>query len=474
MKMNRQNTYNSIKLLSRFKISVLAILTVLTIFSCKSSDTGENAEPGGKTTVKVNISAMSFDDVSDANDSGKKASTNNNQRKDEIQRSTISFNKDYDLVAELKAESPSSRIKSSSLPKASGTKAGVVTDIMLAGVRYKMVVFDANGNYITEQDYIRGQENTVTDLVLDGGKPYNFVVYSVNSTTELPAIIFDNNSVKTLSTASLSINGNMDFTYAQQTKTLLAGQNNQVDVILKHKLSQITTTIDASSSGYNITAISSTLDSHYPTASVSLVNGDIIPGGQQGNIAVNFPNLDASKIVSAPTLINANTNNGSYTIQSITIGSIVASNIVGFKDLKIIPGVKYNLKVTLVAKDGYMTYEGLPAVSIGGQIWMRHNLGADVNYDPDLDGNRLFGNSYQFASNVVVASGVAGKVNNLWSNSYVIENINWNANFGSWHEGVLKGQYDPCPKGYRIPSIEEAKELIANTIASNKGEWNWA
>ena len=44
---------------------------------------------------------------------------------------------------------------------------------------------------------------------------------------------------------------------------------NNLDIIFKHKLSQITATIDASETGYNITKVNANFDSHYPVLDVA-------------------------------------------------------------------------------------------------------------------------------------------------------------------------------------------------------------
>ena len=54
--------------------------------------------------------------------------------------------------------------------------------------------------------------------------------------------------------------------------------------------------------------------------------------------------------------------------------SIVNKNI-KIENLKVTPGVKYNLNINIVPVDTYLTYMGVPAARINGQIWMRYNMG---------------------------------------------------------------------------------------------------
>ena len=59
---------------------------------------------------------------------------------------------------------------------------------------YKLLVYDNNGNYVAERDYIRGKESNTAitpALMLDGGQTYTFVAYCINTTTiaSLPSVV---------------------------------------------------------------------------------------------------------------------------------------------------------------------------------------------------------------------------------------------------------------------------------------------
>lgn len=468
MKTNTKHIFKSKPLLAKSKLVLLMFMAVAAISSCKNTETEGDLVPDGLTSVNVQISDITFDAV---NTVSNKASVNKSSSSLdlEVQRSTMSLNKDYDLLAELSPELPS--VSNGPISSTGGNRAATVTNVMNPAVLYKIIAYDEGGKYVSEKDYVRGQENLVSDFLLDGDKTYNFIVYSINSTSVLPAVTFSDINNKTLATSSVVVNGNADFLYAQQSKKLVAGAKNQVNVILKHKFSQITTTIDATATGYSITAISSAINSHRSTASIALSDGTITRSESTGDASISFPNLGLPRVESTPTIINASVNNASFTIKSITVGSLVRSNLILFKNLVITPGVKYNMKVSLVPTDGFLTHDGQSAVRIHGNIWMRHNLGANtaLNADQQPYVRGLHGNYYQWGRKPFVANGTATTVNGSWVTSGVPPNYSWNSN-GEYTPAKVD-ENDPCPDRYRIPTRNEFEDLLANTTSERKGSW---
>jgi hypothetical protein len=55
-------------------------------------------------------------------------------------------------------------------------------------IKYKVLVYDADGNYVTEKLYTNGVVDQY-GIALDAGKTYSFITYSVNSTTSVPAVV---------------------------------------------------------------------------------------------------------------------------------------------------------------------------------------------------------------------------------------------------------------------------------------------
>lgn len=470
MKTHLKKSILNDSMIIKLKIALLIIASCCTIFSCKSTDADNIPNPEGKTLVKFNIVETSFEDVIKVEN---KSSTNTNlsSSASEIQKSFIVLNDDFYLAAELSQESPIAN-KNNTISSSTGVnKAATETNVMAPGVKYKMIAYDNTGLYVTERDYVRGQENSTPNLMLDGGKTYTFVIYSINSLTVLPTVTFSNVNNKTLATSSVSVAGNLDFLYALKSLTLTGGVSNEVNVILKHKFSQITTTIDATATGFNVTAITSTINPTIPNASIDLSNGTITRSGTAVNATVTFPTLGTQTIVGTPNILNSVVaGTGTYTIGSITVGPLTQSNINVFTDLSITPGVKYNMKVKIIPTDAFLTYLGQSAVRINGKIWMRHNLGANTTLNADQSPSiaGLHGNYYQWGRILPVASGTATASNANWNGTIIPPNTSWN--IGT--EAIpLKGVADPCPTGYGIPTNTEFQDLINNTTYSSIGTW---
>ncbi|WP_236709638.1 FISUMP domain-containing protein [Elizabethkingia ursingii] len=452
-------------------ISVSLLLILFAIFSCRSSDADNKVTAGGTANVKINIEGEAFDDVADL---GGQASLDKNisQATPLVQRKEIPFNNDFTLVAELSPVKTS--VGNQTQASLSGNLVAATGPTPLGnGIRYKVVVFRSTGEYVTERNYIRGQESSTADLNLDGGSSYTFIVYSVKSQTNLPDVTYTNTSNKTLATASISgLANTVDFMYYRKDTSVSGDQTNYLSVILLYKLSLITTTIDASATGYNITAVTANIDSHFPSYNVPLSSGTPAQTGTAGTAAVTFPTLGTQIIVANPVMLNGNTTTGKFTLSTITIGPLTQTvSSAALTGLKITPGIMYNLKFTLSPTDIYLdNYNGQKAARINGKVWMRYNLGADNSINPDQDPivSGLHGGYYQFGRSASVANGTETSLNSNFNGNPAAAN--------SWNSGTeaapVKTANDPCPQNYRIPTQTEFQGLLDATVQSNVGTWS--
>jgi uncharacterized protein (TIGR02145 family) len=461
---------------SKIKIAVAVSLTILTIFSCRSTDAEGPLTPSGQTALSISVKDAAFESTADI--ANKASTAKSTIAAPLVQQNTVAFGDDFYLLAELTQEVGAS---SSSVAKASSSqpsKAATETTNIGTNIRYKIVVYDQNGIYVTEKDYTRGSEATTGPLMLDGSKTYTFIIYSVNSTSTIPAITFADTANKTLATSSVNIAGNVNFMYYRKDMTLSGSANNYLEVVLQHKLSQITTTIDATQTGYNITAISSNINTHSPNASIALANGTITRSGTITTSPVSFATLGGLTATSTPTIVNAATNGTtSYNLTSITVGPLTQTGIVAFTNLTITPGVKYNMKLNIVPTDAFITHQGLPAIRLNGLIWMRHNLRKDGNYNPDPDQlvAATNGDYFQWGRLAnILAGGLS--VNTLsvgdWDTNINRNANSWNATPGTLtnrEDNPTKSSNDPCPNNYRVPTNKELESLINNTVATSVG-----
>ncbi|WP_170947314.1 hypothetical protein [Pseudomonas sp. Irchel 3E19] len=105
----------------------------------------------------------------------------------------------------------------------------------------------------------------------------------------------------------------------------------------------------------------------------------------------------------------------------------------------------------------------IPVVVLPGnpEAWMTHNLGADESLDPDVPVQGIHGSYYQWGRPVPVAdaSTPTGPIPG-WNNTP--------ARDAAWQDEA-KTAKDPCPSGFRIPTLIKFTNLINSNTSSNIG-----
>lgn len=443
---------------------ILLTLFSLAIISCRQSD-DHITDPGngtGQTEVRINLKGSDFTDEGSLRSQAVTKGINEiSKAVVQTEEITFSNNDDYKLVATLTPESSINPLGKASI---------LEINPLPNDIRYNVAVFDASGNYVTEQIYFTGREASMPAITgLNGGSTYTFVVYSVGTTTGLPATNFTDPNNKTLATASINnTSGNNDLMYFSKTITLTGNNTNYLDVILQHKYSQITTVLDSTPTTYNITNISGvTIAPHTGSATMQLSNGSTVATGTQTPRSVVFPTMNSKIIQATPVVINANnTNTGVLNIGSITMRSTIGNSgaqmtqkNISFNNLKISRGVKYTLKLTFAPNDRLMTYKGYSAAKINGMIWMRHNLGATLSADPDVPSQNINGNYYQWGRSAIVATSTTSEASIPgWDNTTNPPDNAWNSTFNEEVPG--KSGSDPCPSGWRVPTGKRVQRIV--------------
>ncbi len=342
----------------------------LSLYSCNKS--GENTALTGETVVKINLSGVEAYNETDNNAVQKQASANashSSSNAPDVQEMTVPLENGGSVDVVLTNNSAVTKsLVASSNPKLAAVQ--TQEKPLDKNVKYKVVVYDNQGAYVTAKDYSYGEEATAAGIVLDAGKSYTFIAYSINSTTALPAI----NNQNTLSAANLS-NISGDLMYYTGTLTLKNGVNN-LNVVLKHRFSQITTTLtmDPSMTGAITQIGTAVLKPSHSSANLKFSDETLTYNGlNNAGVTTQFPALGNGlrTVISNPAiLIHPTTSNGTLMLGSLTLDGETKTNIT-IPNVKINPGQKYDLKLNFRTCTQNVTSSGLdwsyPATTSGGK-----------------------------------------------------------------------------------------------------------
>lgn len=342
------------------------------LYSCqKTSETTALTE---ETVVKINLQGVEAYGEGESNSVGQKqgstkASFAANNTSD-VQEMTVPFGNGCSIDVVL-TNSSAAAVKKGLVASSSPKAAAQVTEKPLdKDIKYKVVVYDSQGKYVTEKTYSYGGESTAAGIALDAGKTYTFIAYSINSTSTVPNI----NNQSTLSGASLdNISGDL-MVYTGSLK-LNTGVNN-LNVVLKHRFSQIITTLtmDPNMTGSITKLENAVFKPSYSTANFKLSDEALTYNTlNDAGVMAQFPSLGSGlrSVVSAPSLlIHPATANGTLKLGTLTIDGETKSNV-SISNVKINPGQKYDLKLNFKTCTQNVTSDGLnwsyPETTSGGK-----------------------------------------------------------------------------------------------------------
>lgn len=468
------------KKVCKLPLAILLLLNLIFLFSCRKT-TDSQAINGGKVLLKVSAEVSSFED-------GALTLKSKSTALEEIEDLTplldtaIKLSKDYVLLAALIPATDSNILGSANIISKSGNSAENVT--LNPDVYYKLVVFRTTGGaYVTEKLYQRGSE---TPILLDGGVNYTFIAYSLNLNS-ISNVLNNSFSGMTLSTATLAINGDPDLLFFSGTKTISGEADDYLGIVFKHKFNEITTSIDASSTGYPIVGpVQPSFLTNISTATISFSDGTLARSGDAKSTTISFPNpipANTTLITSSPTLFNTVSGANTLSITNLRIGEITEGTITIPKNIvlsvSLAEGLKYNLKLTIVAQDKYkLNYGGygFDAARINGQVWMRHNVGIANIIDPDIIGVAIHGLYFQWGRKTFSIMGNSTTLTLAppgWTGLQYNVPSAWNGNMNpdvNIREGSpSRTVNDPCPMGFRIPTKNEMSILVNSVVITNVG-----
>lgn len=301
------------------------------VISCKSTDGSiedNNTNPSA-FNVRVNLSGIeNIEETPVLQASASKSSSVSSSP----QQTKISLGDDSFIMATLTPQSNAASITSQAQASINPMAATTLSTELGTGIRYKVAVYDASGNYVTEKEFV--YKNGETDgFQLNGDQNYTFVAYSINSASSTPSI----NNGGTLAAAKLSgISG--DLMYFKKNMTVSGNGVNTLDVVLKHQYSQITTKLDARQVG-NISAVSSpVITPANSSADISFATNALTYNGPLSTgQSVSFSNLNQPVLTSSATQVIANTTTtGQLNLGNVTIDGVTKPAKID--NLKITPG----------------------------------------------------------------------------------------------------------------------------------------
>lgn len=266
----------------------------LGIVSCRSTDNVADTGSGGKAIVKVNLLRTETEDDKPV----KIGASNQMPVSPEVQKQKIVFDDKHSFEVTF---SPTSTVN-----KLAAVNPMAATPTPLnPGVMYKVVVYDSNGAYVDQKNFTYGVNDT-SGFQLNGDQNYTFVAYSINSKTGVP----DVDSPNSLASAGV-VGATGDLMYFKTNMTVTGNQDNNLNVILKHRYSQITTIIDATGIG-NVMNASGVIIPTNISANLKFANDQVLTynGIDPNGASVTFPASELGKPTakSDPTILISDTN----------------------------------------------------------------------------------------------------------------------------------------------------------------------
>ncbi|MGV6945789.1 hypothetical protein [Sphingobacterium kyonggiense] len=319
------------------KYSLLLVLGFIFFSSCNKEV--ETAVSKGDSQVMVSLASFEFEDADVSNEGENQSRSNGLSAKTQ----TLAYGKDMKMEVTLERDSSSMN----NAPRPRGMKAAAVTKPLEKGVQYRLLVYNENGTLNTSKIYTYGNEQKDDPILLDAGKTYTFVAFSINDKKSVPMVSGEEN----LSTATIP-DVKTALMYFYKELKLVDGVN-LLNIVLKHKFSAVTTSLNMNPNMTGaITEITSPMFT--PTssaASLKLSNGTLTYGAKS-TAGITFPKLPVGGlryIKSEQTfIISPNTTTAKLNFGKLIIDDEPKSNY-SIENIKFVPGARYNLNITFQA-----------------------------------------------------------------------------------------------------------------------------
>lgn len=339
---------NSIRL--RYITIWCLLLTLFVAISCKD-DTGVEPVYDG---IKMRVNLTSGFGLDSSTPLKQKASTSGTKTSTvaelETQTQIIPLSNGLNIVAKLVPEQQNEPVALKQ--SAGGLKAAAtqVTTGLPIGTQYRLLVYNANGDEVKRIDKtVDANGSSFDEFTLDATGTttnYTFVAYSAG-TAALPSLAANT----PLANALVTINAEKFMHYVETVG--LGYGNNDLTVVLANKLSEITTVLDGTGIGLNsITGVGNVVfkNATHSGGTIKLSDGVITYTGSAQDKAVTFPTISTGLTEvnsSATALLRNTTTTANLDVEYIEIAGLGRSEPFAVPNVKIEPGVKYNLVLEL-------------------------------------------------------------------------------------------------------------------------------
>jgi hypothetical protein len=396
------------------------VLMVLFVSSCQKDNSTDN-QAGEMAAIAVNMNGIGLEDG--AKLLARSAAAASSASTAAVQQVTVPFGEDLVVRATLtEVKSSTSSALRASASKAATTSTGAGT------------IKPFNGNF-TIRVYKQGSTTLETTINCIGGASnkfeltpgaYKFVVSAYGNATATGA--------------------DKDPLWQEINQTVTAGTN-ALDILLKHKLTEVTVKFDAGS-GRSISAIGGATITPNFTYSFDEITGLVSFSGTGAVKSLGFPTQTAGQIWTSNAVMIAveNTTVGQVKLDPVTINGVVGN--VELTGLSLRQGVQYTLDLNLGAKK-------LPTFEIGNETWS----GGNLERNPSTG-------EYHFGTEVNSAG-------DYWFPDRLLPKRLDGTNQGA--DGTNGGNGDPCalvkPLGsWRLPNEVEIQTLIDRTAPKQGGK----